>query len=431
MKKIMNTSSNQHPSNHYPSFLSIFLTTRCNLKCFICNRDGHKSEDLKFENIYKLSNAIKHARKVDLTGWGECFLYPKFEDALNYIYSLNSRNDLIFITTNGTRLSEHTAELLNGHLNSLIISLNAATPETYNREMKNGNFEKTLTAVRAFLSRLEQKERCKVELHFVAHTDNYHEIPQFVVLANKLGIASVSIGNYLISRAKHYRYSLLHVKEEYNMAVDQARDLGCKLGVSVAARKFFSKENRSAQECRSPFEECFIAVNGNVSPCCFSGEYYIGNVYETSFEEVWFGEEYRKLREKRYLSACKKCVPFTPFDDFSTHFTAYFKETEEFRKYKAAETLNREGVDLLNAGNLDGARLAFLRSVEQNPELAIAHNNLGLLNYHQGKHDVAIRHFAKALQLEPSNLTIIENIEKASEALGAVNKHKEYVNAYL
>ena len=61
--------------------------------------------------------------------------------------------------------------------------------------------------------------------------------------------------------------------------------------------------------------------------------------------------------------------------------------------------------------------VAFLRSVEQNPEFAIAHNNLGLLSYSQGKCDVAIRHFAKALQLEPSNLTIVENLDKASEVL--------------
>jgi MoaA/NifB/PqqE/SkfB family radical SAM enzyme len=417
----MNTSLNQYPTDQYPSFLSIFLTTRCNLRCFICNRDEFKGQDLKYENIYKLTNAIKYAEKVDLTGWGECFLYPRFDDILEYIYSLNHRKDLIFITTNGTRLSEHTADLLNGHLNMLIISLNAATAETYNRDMKNGNFEKTLSAIRTFLSRLEPKELCKVELHFVAHAENLHEIPEFVNLAKTLDIAAVSIGNFLISRPKDFRYSLLHIKHEYNLAVNQAQELGKKLGVSVAARKFFVEGPRPNEKCKSPFEECFIGVDGRVSPCCFSGGYYIGNVYETCFEDVWFGEKYRKLRERRYLSCCQKCVPFTPFDEYNAHFTAHFKETEEFDKCLAADALNREGVDLLNAGDMEGAQIAFLNSLQHNSQLATVHNNLGLITYSQGKYDVAIRHFAKALQLEPLNRVIIENIEKASEVLRAVH----------
>lgn len=249
----MNISLNQYPSNHYPLFLSIFLTTRCNLRCFVCNRDGHKGKDLEFENIYKLANAIKHAKKVDLTGWGECFLYPRFEEVLNYIYSLNSKEDLIFITTNGTRLSKRIAGLLTGRLNFFLISLNAATPETYNRDMQNGDFEKTLAGIQSFLSGLSEKDHSKLELHFVAHAENFHEIPDFVVLANKLGIPAVSIGNYLISRVERFWYSLLHVKEEYNLMIDRARDLGGKLGVSVAGHKFFTetKKDRSPEKCRS------------------------------------------------------------------------------------------------------------------------------------------------------------------------------------
>ena len=316
----------------YPSLLSIFLTTRCNLRCFICRREGFKGEDLKFENIYKLEKAIRYARTIDLTGWGEPFLYPRFEEVLNYIYSLNPRGELIQISTNGTRLSEHAAELLRGHLHLLVISLNAATAPTYNRDMEGGNFEDTLLRIRAFLSALEGKGRSKVLLHFVAHTENFREIPDFVVLANNLGISAVSIGQYLVGIPEHVRYSLLHVKQDYNAVVDRAQDLGTKLGVQVHARRFTQGQKaRFSQECREPFDSCYITVSGDVAPCCFCGSYSTGNAYETSFEAVWFGDAYRKLREKRYLLACQKCMPFIPLDDYSAHFTAYFKETKEFK----------------------------------------------------------------------------------------------------
>ncbi len=318
----------------YPSVLAIFLSTRCNLRCFICRREGFKGTDLDFKNLYKLDKAIKYAHTIDLTGWGEPLLYPRFEDVLNYIYSLNPRKDLIQITTNGTRLSEHLAKLLKGHLKSLIISINAATAATYNRDMKGGNFEDTLSRIEAFLSRLNKSERRKVSLHFVAHTENFREIPDLVILANDLGISTISIGQYLINFPDHIGYSLLHVKTEYNDVVKKAQDLGVKLGVEVFAPLFIRGEKKPlSQNCMSPFTECFILVDGSVGPCCFCGSYRIGNAYETSFEDVWFGRAYRKLRKSRYLLACQKCIPFLSLDECQAHFTADFKETDEFREF--------------------------------------------------------------------------------------------------
>jgi len=87
----------------YPSVLAIFLTTKCNLRCLICRREGVTGENMGFENIYKLEKAIRFAQIIDLTGWGEPLIYPKFEDVLNYIFSINE-GEVIQITTNGTKL---------------------------------------------------------------------------------------------------------------------------------------------------------------------------------------------------------------------------------------------------------------------------------------------------------------------------------------
>ena len=84
------------------------------------------------------------------------------------------------------------------------------------------------------------------------------------------------------------------------------------------------------------------------------------------------------------------------------------------------ELSNQEGIDMLNAGNIEGAQTAFLNSIEQNPEFTIAYNNLGLLSCQQGKYRDAIKHFEKALELEPSDPTIIENIKKVSLALESI-----------
>lgn len=327
----------------YPLFLSIFLTTRCNFKCFICRRENFKSEDLKFENLRKLEKPIKYARTIDLTGWGEPLLYPRFQDVLDYIYSLNKRSDLIFMTTNGTRLSKDIARLLDGHLKSLIISLNAGAEETYRRETHYGNLQQTISSIQDFLSGLKEKDRHKIELHFVAHTRNFHEIPDFVMLAHELGISKVRIGQYIIGIAEHAQYSLLHVKEKYNAVIEQAQKVGDKIGVKVYAPPFFTKIERNYQNCLSPFNECFILPNGNVSACCFWGGTIPGNVYETNFEAVWFGQAYRQLRQKRdTCQPCRQCTIFAPFDSCSAHFDANFKKTKEFEQIKQQFDMNSE-----------------------------------------------------------------------------------------
>lgn len=312
----------------YPEVLSIFLTTRCNLRCFICNRHDHKGEDLQFENIYKLKNAIRYASVIDLTGWGECFLYPRFDDVLRYIFSLNGSRNLIQISTNGTLLSRSRAELLKGHIRSIVISVNAASAATYNRDMEQGDYQKTLASIRVFLAALNQSERSRVRLHFVAHRDNYHEIPDFVRLAQSVGVTSVSVGHYLVDREGREEYALLANKDGYNAAVSQAEKIGRELGVVLQARSFFSEGKEGNVKCYDPVSACFIRISGDVSPCCYCGSYSIGNVYRNDFESVWFGEEYARLRRVRHLPACKTCSPLISFDDPRAHLTAYYKEKD-------------------------------------------------------------------------------------------------------
>jgi len=335
----------RYPGWLYPKLLSICLTTRCNLRCFICRREEVRGRDLEFGNLPRLEHAIRHAETIDLTGWGECLVYPKFEEALSYILSRNGRDGLIQITSNGTLLSGRIAALLAGHIRRVNLSLNAAREETYNREMQHGDFGKTMRNIRAFADALGEEDRRRINFHFVAHTENFREIPEFLRLARDTGISSVSIGQYLVGIAEHHRFSLLNAMEEYNEVLCESDRLARELGVHLAARRFFGEEAAPAFECNDPYDACFVEVDGRVGPCCFCGSYRIGNVFESGFEAVWFGEEYRKLRKRRYLPACRSCSPFIPFHDPAAHFTAYLKEQEGFR-----EILDRYGEDSRRRG---------------------------------------------------------------------------------
>lgn len=311
----------------YPKRLSIFATTKCNLSCFFCRDRDYKGVNFDFNNLPKLKRAIKYAKIVDLTGWGEFLTYKNHKEVLEYICKQNPKR-VIMLTSNGTILSKDIGRLLRGRIKKFVISINAATKETYERDMIGGNFEKTINAIKSFMSQIDEEDINAVTASFVAHKNNYQEIPEFVRLAHELGIKKISIGNYLVRKEEDIPLSLFYIQNEYNESVWEARRVAEKLGVDIIYRRFGSdkEKNKVPFNCQEPFESCYVEADGRVGVCCYAGSYRLGSAYSEGFENIWFSKEYNKLRKSRYLDACKVCSPFISFDDQKAHLGSYYKE---------------------------------------------------------------------------------------------------------
>lgn len=73
--------------------------------------------------------------------------------------------------------------------------------------------------------------------------------------------------------------------------------------------------------CKFPFENVNIETNGYVYSCCsaYNNHYYIGNIFENTFEEIWYGDkaiEFRKSILDKSYKYCDlgKCTQFCEFD---------------------------------------------------------------------------------------------------------------------
>jgi MoaA/NifB/PqqE/SkfB family radical SAM enzyme len=333
----------------YPAFISIALTSHCNAACFFCRGSDYKGTSIDFDNLVKLESAIKHARTVDLTGWGEAFFYPRFDQALNYVLSVNPYTPhLIQVTSNGSFLSAKWGKLLSGKINRLVVSINAASSETYEQQMRYKNkrftFANTIANIQAFQKEITEEDRKRIIFHMVANTDNFHEIPDLTLLAAKLGISTVSCGNYICADSAHRYKTLWNVKKEYNAALKTARALGETLGVGVWGREFFvsEKEVKGSDACLAPFEQFFIEMPGTTTPCCFMGMERMGNVYEDGFEAIWFSDLMTRLRHSRFMAPCKVCTVFSPFDSEIAHISAFLLTKEEEVLTKGGPRLGRK-----------------------------------------------------------------------------------------
>jgi len=93
------------------------------------------------------------------------------------------------------------------------------------------------------------------------------------------------------------------------------------------------------------------------------------------------------------------------------------QESDKLSVSEEAISINQQGEDLFNAGQIEAASTAFNKAIETEPELVVAHNNLGVLYWHLGDADKAIKCFNKALQIDPVNENSILNLNEVLQSL--------------
>lgn len=315
------------PKRTYPYTLQIHLDSVCNIKCFFCAYEGRQDKPGRFDmaNLDKLEQAIRHCHYLALSAWGDPLCSPHLEAVLEKIYSWNSQPYLIAIVTNGINLSPELAMVLSGHLADLTISINAATPGTYERDMRGGRWDRLMAAIRSFMSALKPADVGKVNLHFVAHGRNHREIPQLADLADDLGIQRIALDQFTVNTQDNIPLSLLHHKQEYNMLVSVLEKKAWQYGISVTAPRFTG--NGSVKTCHFPWMFADVWADGRVAPCCCNGSLFMGNAYDTSFENVWFGDAYNEFR-RHGAPQCDTCPMIRPFDNPWTHVSPYLAEVK-------------------------------------------------------------------------------------------------------
>lgn len=293
-----------------PEYLNIGLTNRCNYRCFFCNAEKNRIEmarlDLPIEVFFSMKTAIEEAGVVDLTSPGEVLMYTHIREAMKFV-ALHNRHKGFQFTTTGTLLSEEMLLPVAHRVDQITVSLNAATRETYERDMGSKLWDRVLSNVQHARRHLS---RDKITLGFVAHADNIDELPDLVRLAGRLDVWHVRIAPIFVQKPEFIRKSLWFCKAKAQELIGEARRIGESHGVIVSNIHDSVRQlsDSSGTECAMPGFGSYITPSGTVIPCCYAGPHIMGNVFHTgSFEKVWNGKKYRALRERLYFRQCRTC----------------------------------------------------------------------------------------------------------------------------
>lgn len=292
----------------FPLTVSFELINRCNLNCIMCYTDHHKKTKFTL-NIEKLNEILKECEANNLPaaviGMGaEALLY---KDIKNVIKSTRDHGVMdVFLGTNGTLLSSDISRfIIEQEISRLEISLDATTPETYEKIRGKNQLDLIEANIHEFLR--IRKEMGKtvplLRLCFCVQKENYHEVEAFKKKWDNSGV------DYL----------------DFQNVVDFS-DVGPALDNDDTWSPP-TVEDLAAQEdthCAYPFNSLHVWANGDITPCCtyYGQALSLGSVNDLTLTEAWNGEKITDLRkqlkgEKELNPICRSCLFKRDAESFS------------------------------------------------------------------------------------------------------------------
>lgn len=306
----------------YPEAIEVEVTTRCHLKCTICEHTywNEKGKDMSLEEFKHIVDQFPKLKWIGLTGIGSSFLNKDYLEMLKY---LKSKSIYVELFDTFTQIDERLArELVEIGVDKICLSLDAATKETYESMRVGAKFEKVLANVTTLLRvKKEMKTRIpELWFHYIVTKGNVQEMPQFVELVHSLKVNKT--GGSLL-----YWTDLLAFEEVKSLVTDIPEEVkrevlrkGKELGIEMWWNQNFAPCEPITKCVR--WTEPFILVTGHLQPCCVINEANIrdfqktnsvANLFEQDFRDVW-RNEYKDLREMirrgEIPKICRYCREF-------------------------------------------------------------------------------------------------------------------------
>lgn len=405
----------------------------CNMSCIMC-WDGRNppTEKTSPEMLEKIGQQVAPHLSVITPYSGSEPLVLSWDETRDMA---KQHSILLCITTNCQYLDEARFHELKDITETLLLSIDSHIPEVFEIIRPGGNVEKVFANLKT-TAKLAREHRIECIVNIVLMTHNAPHLAETIEYLGKLGIETVNVIQMLdVNSRSQYYDPLLHFSEQYIAWVKErclkaVQQQQMRLIWSVAGctkydfrpadhvqpldRKSWSDYYDYRMKrifpgfCRNVFNRLRVDSAGDVAPCCYAvqGELSLGNLNESSFEEIWNGASAQDLRRGMFCgdvpslcSSCRYIDPIAPQNNME--FLALIDDQLQ-TKYHRTKTAVEKSIELIAPHH--GQRL------EQNPELAISHVANTLPTHQQD----ATYHAVLSLGGEPNELhqAILEPVLK-------------------
>ena len=310
----------------YPKLtLQIEPTRRCNLSCKICMRRNlnETSGLLSLKDFKKVLNSWNF-QHVALHGWGEPLLNPELFQMVKYAASQGISTEL---TTNGTLLKTNMERIFASGLSIIAFGM-------HNKE----NLPVVKPQIKELVTQRNRKKlrKPRVYIDIVIYRENQNQIADLVEAAGELNIDAIVFhrvfnpttsfldfaskcsesifgetypvdikSNHSTSRVNIYKVDTdvgyISIQEETELFVKVE-----KLARKANMKLYLPPE--PSIPCRAVKHSIFVTSGGNVTPCPYLPEFYMGDVFNGGLRDDIYWQRHRNfVGNMRKHHVCSRC----------------------------------------------------------------------------------------------------------------------------
>ncbi|MBN1638678.1 MAG: SPASM domain-containing protein, partial [Ignavibacteriales bacterium] len=277
-----------------PSIAVIDPINICNLDCPLCATkiQNYPKCSMSVETCKIILNKIPSLRIAILFNWGEPFLN---KEIFEIIEEINSRNIYTIIHSNFSFETDKIffEKLVNSGLKQLIISLDGASQNTYEKYRRNGDFGKVIQNIKTTTETKKKfkKRNPKIIWKYIVNKFNENEIELAKKKAKELGIEIIFDKIGLSDDIPDL---------EFKPSLEERRSLWLPRNEKYILPHYKKSELKFMNEkpCNQLFTSVTIAPDGKVVPCCWITDKtnIWGDLLTQSFEDIWYNEKYKYSR---------------------------------------------------------------------------------------------------------------------------------------
>ncbi len=307
-----------------PAHMKIELTNFCNLACPMCPHNQMEREvgymtPALFKRIIDLS--APELEFAYLHHLGESLFHGKIGELIKYG---RSKGVAMGLSTNATYLDHRKGKvLLESGLDFLVISMDGASPDTYDRIRVGGDFATTVKNVRSFFDLKKQlPNHLTVVVQMIVTAANHHEVKKFADLWTADGA---------------------------QVMIKQARDWAGQVKL-VQIGKGGHKEEAPPEPinhtpCKMLWTELTVLWDGAVVPCVnvYERENVLGDLSTHTLDEVWNGDEMKRFRKAHLaddIGDIKVCATCPRHEMDHDNFVEVDQLTQRLRNYVRTDLSN-------------------------------------------------------------------------------------------
>ncbi|MCR2043147.1 radical SAM protein [Anaerosalibacter massiliensis] len=267
---------------------TIFVTSKCNLRCRYCYEGTEKSNiDMTTEISDKVIEFIKYKLKEDSEKKPLNIIFHGGEPLINFelikyisgsiLQKIKDREVIFSMTTNGTIMTEEIIEYVKEYIDSLSISIDGTLKShDMNRKFANGegSYKTVIYNARKLLS-----GGIDLRARMTFNSQNVRELYEGVKIMADLGF------RYIVPAIDYYDElwdeAKVEVLREQVNRVSEIKNKYPNTHISLVERDMICKKKG---DCFGGVNGYSIDPKGNLYPCAFcvgNDEFILGNIYST------------------------------------------------------------------------------------------------------------------------------------------------------